>query len=128
MIDKNYPPLGASEAGTKETVVAICFLTLAFAAVILRIWSRKLKAKRLALNDYAAFMALICSCGTAAIIIWCKLLKHLNPQTAAQAENQQRYTGLDLGNISKMLLPSIGREYLSPSLRDSLCGEQQILS
>ncbi|KAF2827280.1 hypothetical protein CC86DRAFT_466080 [Ophiobolus disseminans] len=70
MGDKDYPPLHASQAGTKETVVAICFITLAFAAVILRIWSRVLKAKRLALNDYAVLMALICSCGTASIMIW----------------------------------------------------------
>jgi hypothetical protein len=128
MDDKNYPPLHASAAGTKEIVVAICFLTLAFVAVILRIWSRVLKARRLALNDYAVFAALICSSGTASIMIWCKLSKHSNPTTAAQAENQQRYTGQGPGNISKMLHPSIGREYLSPSLRDSLCGEQQILS
>lgn len=50
--------------GVKVIVFGAVFTLIAIISVILRIWSRHLKRQELALNDWAAIAALVCSRGS----------------------------------------------------------------
>lgn len=48
-----------SPRAIKNIVICIIFLVLATAAVILRIWARRIKGSSLCFNDYAVLAALV---------------------------------------------------------------------
>lgn len=50
--------------GVKVILFGAVFTLIAIISVILRIWSRHLKRQELALNDWAAIAALVCSRGS----------------------------------------------------------------
>jgi hypothetical protein len=54
-----YPALWDSKEGIGTIVLCVVFEVLAIAAMMLRIWSRRLKRTTLVINDYAAVIALV---------------------------------------------------------------------
>jgi hypothetical protein len=67
MSSRVYPSLASSQAGIKQVVVLAVFYPFAIAAIVLRIISRRIKGKSLALNDYAALLALLFTTAQAVI-------------------------------------------------------------
>jgi hypothetical protein len=67
MSNRVYASLASSQPGKKDIVILAVFYPLAVAAIVLRITSRSIKGHALKFNDYAAFLALLCTTGLAAI-------------------------------------------------------------
>ena len=72
MSQYKFPSSRVSNGALKETVLCGILQLFAFIAVGLRLWARRLKRKRLELNDYAILAALFLDVGLLAIAITCK--------------------------------------------------------
>ena len=72
MTNYKFPSSRVSQPALKETVLCGVLLFLDFIAVWLRLWSRRIKRKRLEWNDYAILAALFFSTSLLGIAILCK--------------------------------------------------------
>ena len=55
------PVMGLSEGATTVLVVSIVFLSLSYAALAARLWSRRMMKLKLAFDDYAIIVATVSS-------------------------------------------------------------------
>jgi hypothetical protein len=67
MSGRVYPSLASSQPGRKDIVILAIFYPLAVAAIVLRVSSRSIKGQALKFNDFAAFLALLCTTALAAV-------------------------------------------------------------
>jgi hypothetical protein len=69
-----FPASRVSGPALKETVLCGVLQLLAFIAVWLRLWARRMKRKRLEFNDYAILVALFFCSSLLAIAITCEYI------------------------------------------------------
>lgn len=70
-LDMLNPNSSDLKLGVKIIVFGAVFALIAIIAVILRLWSRRLKRQEWAINDWAAIAALVCSGGLIILNVIC---------------------------------------------------------